>query len=300
MPTLSRKARRSEISRTIMRAIARSVSVISSSSIQSRGGASREGAVLGDADPADLDREALGPQAGAAAVGAGLLGHVALDPLAVGLRVGLFVATLELVEDALEADLVRAAPAEAVRVGHLVALAAGAVEEDLALGLLQLRPGLVDVDAVLLGDRGDQPPPVGGDAAIPGLERALGERKGRVRDDQVRVDYFLKAEAVAAIAGAVGRVEGEDPRLQLGDRGPALQAGELAPRRASSRRRRSRLRPGRRRGRRRPRRTRRGGASGRVSSPVGRRRPRCRVCTSCRGRCPRRGGRSSPSISARE
>ena len=100
----------------------------------------REGAVLGDAEPADLDREALGAQPGAAAVGAGLLRHVALDPLAVGLRVGLFVAALELVDDPLEPDLVGAAAAEPVRVGHLMALAAGAVEEDLPLGLLQLRP----------------------------------------------------------------------------------------------------------------------------------------------------------------
>ena len=32
---------------------------------------------------------------------------------------------------------------------------------------------------------------------------------------------------MAALAGAVGRVEGEDPRLQLGDRGAAVEAGEL-------------------------------------------------------------------------
>ena len=32
---------------------------------------------------------------------------------------------------------------------------------------------------------------------------------------------------MTAIAGAVGRVEGEDPRLQLGDRGAAAEAGEL-------------------------------------------------------------------------
>jgi hypothetical protein len=88
---------------------------------------------VGDADPADLDRQALGAQTVAAAIGAGLLGHVALDPLAVDLRVGLLVTALELVEDPLEANLVGAAAAEAVGVGDLVALAAGAVEEDLFL-----------------------------------------------------------------------------------------------------------------------------------------------------------------------
>ena len=186
MPTFSRKASRSEISRTIRRAIARSVSVISSVVDPLRRGARREVAVLGDAEAADLDREALRPQPGAVAVRARLLGHVALDPLAVGLRVGLLVAALEVVDDPLEADLVGAAAAEAVGVGDLVALVAGAVEEDLALGLLQLRPGLVDVDAVVLGDRGDQPPPVGGDAAVPGLQRALGRARGSGRGRPAR------------------------------------------------------------------------------------------------------------------
>ena len=187
----------------------------------------REVAVLGDAEAADFDREALRPQSGAFALRAGLLRHVALDPLPIGLRVGLFVAPLQVVDDPLEANLVGAPAAEAVGVGDLVALLAGAVEEDLFLQLLQFRPGLVDVDVVGLGDRGDQPAPVGGDAAIPGLQGALGERQGRVGDDQFRVDHFLEAEAVAAVAGAVRGVEGEDPWLELRDRGAAVEAGEL-------------------------------------------------------------------------
>jgi hypothetical protein len=169
-----------------------------------RGRRRREGAVLGDADPADLDRQALRPQPRAFALRAGLLGHVALDPLAVGLRVGLLVAALEVVDDPLEADLVGALATEAVGVGDLVAVLAGAVEEDLFLALLQLRPGQLGVDAVLLGDGGDQPPPVGGDAAVPRLQRALSQREGRVGDDQFGVDHALEAEPVAALAGAVG------------------------------------------------------------------------------------------------
>ena len=52
------------------------------------------------------------------------------------------------------------------------------------------------------------------------------ERVG-IGDDQLGIDHALEAEAVATVAGAVGRVEGEDPRLQLGDRGAAVEAGEL-------------------------------------------------------------------------
>jgi len=177
--------------------------------------------------PPTLTAEALRPQPRALALGAGLLRHVALDPLAVGLRVGLFVAPLQVVDDALEAHPVGAAAAETVGVADQVPLLAGAVEEDLALRLLQLRPGLVGIDVVLLGDGGDQPPPVGGDAAVPGLQRALGQRQGRIGNDEFGVDHALEAEPVAALAGAVRRVEGEDPRLQLRDRGAAAEAGEL-------------------------------------------------------------------------
>ena len=147
-----RRAVRRSRARSAARSPARSRSS-PAPSIHSAAARAESVAVLGDADPADLDREALRPQPRALAVGAGLLGHVALDPLAVGLRVGLLVAALQVVDDPLEADLVGAAAAEAVGVGDLVALAAGAVEEDLFLGFLQLRPGLVGVDAVLLGDR---------------------------------------------------------------------------------------------------------------------------------------------------
>ena len=107
-----------------------------------------------------------------------------------------------------------------------MALAAGAVEEDLAVLVGELLPGRVGVDAVVLGDRLDQPLPVAGVAGAPGLQRALGQRQRRVGDDQLGIDHPLEAEPVAALAGAVGRVEGEDPRLELGDRGAAVEAGE--------------------------------------------------------------------------
>src|SRR5581483_6230729 len=125
-----------------------------------------------------------------------------------------------------EADAVGAAAAEAVRVADLVALAPGPVEEDLALLLRQLLPGRVGIDPVVLRDRLNQPLLVAGVSEPPGLKRALGERQGRIGHHQVGVDDALEAEPVAALAGAVRRVEGEDPRLELRDRGPAVEAGE--------------------------------------------------------------------------
>ncbi len=186
----------------------------------------RELGVVVDRDPPHLDREALRPQPGALADRARLLGHVALHPLADRVGVGLVVSALEVVDDPLEADAVGAPAAEAVGVGHLVALASGAVEEDLAVLVGELLPGRVGVDAVVLGHRLDQPLPVAGVALPPGLQRALGERQRRVWNHQLGVDHPLEAEPVTALAGAVGRVEGEDARLELRDRGAAVEAGE--------------------------------------------------------------------------
>ena len=60
----------------------------------------------------------------------------------------------------------------------------------------------------------------------PGLQRALRDRERRVGNDQLGVDHALEAKAVALRAAAVRRVEREDPRLEFGHRGAAVEAGE--------------------------------------------------------------------------
>ena len=61
----------------------------------------------------------------------------------------------------------------------------------------------------------------------PRCQRALADRQRRVRHHEIRVDLHLRAEAGAALTRAVRGVEREDPRLELGHRGPARQAREL-------------------------------------------------------------------------
>ena len=78
----------------------------------------------------------------------------------------------------------------------------------------------------LLGDRLGHLLVVVRCARGPGQDRALAERQARVRHDQLRVDLHLRAEPGAARAGAVRRVEGEHPRLELRHRGAAVEAGE--------------------------------------------------------------------------
>ena len=91
----------------------------------------------------------------------------------------------------------------------------------------QALPRRFEVDAVALGDRLDQLLVVGGAVRGPGRERALADGQRRIGDDQVGVDLHLRAEAGAPVARTVRRVEREDPRLELGDRGAVLRACEL-------------------------------------------------------------------------
>ena len=67
-------------------------------------------------------------------------------------RVGLAVAALEALDDALEREHVRALAAHAVAVLDVDALAAGALEEQVALLLRQLGPRRLEVDLVAVGD----------------------------------------------------------------------------------------------------------------------------------------------------
>ncbi len=181
---------------------------------------------LVDRHPRHEHRARLGPQPGAAARRARPHAHVLLDLLARELGVGLAVASLEVGDDPLEARLVGAPAAVAVAIGDLHGLAVRAVEEQLAVLLLQLLPRRLEVDAVALGDRLADLLVVVRGAVGPRGERALGDRQRRVGHDQLGVDLALRAQAGAALAGAVRGVEGEHPRLELGHRGAALQAGE--------------------------------------------------------------------------
>ncbi len=77
--------------------------------------------------------------------------------------------------------------------------------------------GLDEVDLVAVADRlDDRVVEVRRPAERPRHERAVGDRERRIGDEQVGVDLLLVAEPGAARAGAVRRVEREDPRLELG------------------------------------------------------------------------------------
>src|SRR5204863_7550268 len=80
--------------------------------------------------------------------------------------------------------------------------------------------------SVRLGHGLQQAPVIDRGGLRPRIQRPLGDRQRWVRNDQLGVDYALEPEPMAAMAAAVRRVEGEDPRLQLRHRRPTVQAGK--------------------------------------------------------------------------
>ena len=103
--------------------------------------------------------------------------------------------------------------------------------------------GDVGRDLVAVGDRLDHRLVEARAADRPRHERAVVDRQRRVGHEQVGVDLLLRAEAGAARARAVRRVEREDARLQLRQRDAVLGAREaLGVRALLVRRRRGRRR----------------------------------------------------------
>ncbi len=199
----------------------------------------RQGAEVLDSRSRDEHRARLGAQAGAAAHRTGSQRHELLDLLPRPLRVGLPVAPLQVPDDPLEPGRVGPAPAIAVAVGDLDRLAVGAVEEQLALVLGQLFPRRVQIHAVAFGDRLRHLLVVVGGAVRPGRQGPFADRQRGVRHDQLGVDLHLRAQARAVLARAVWRVEREDPRLELDQRGAVLRAGEALGEREDGPRRRA-------------------------------------------------------------
>ncbi len=178
---------------------------------------------------ADGDREHLRLEPRALADRARPEAHVLLDPLALVRGVGLAVAPLEVRDDPLEArELMAAAPAHAIRVLDVDPLVARAEKEEVLLLLGEVGPRLRRVDLVAVGHGLDDGfVPARHAAYRPRHERAVVDRQRRIGNDEVRVDLLLRAEAGAARARAVRRVEGEDARLQLGQRDAVVRAREV-------------------------------------------------------------------------
>ena len=88
---------------------------------------------------------------------------------------------------------------------------AGTEQQQLLLLLGQLAEGHVRIDVVGRAHRLEQPSEVLGARRRPRGEGTLRQRQVGIGDDQLGIDLEARSEAVAALAGAVGRVEREVP-----------------------------------------------------------------------------------------
>ena len=180
---------------------------------------------LGDVGAGDADGERLGLEARSVADGAGLLGLVAGQLLAHPGAIGLLEAALQVAQYALERLVDRVAP-DAVLVAELDRLLVGAVQDRVADPLRQVVPGRTSGDLVVPGEALQRLVVVGRLGAGPGRDGAVSEAGPLVGDDKVGIEEALDAESVAGRAGAVGRVEAEQARLDLLDGEAALGTGK--------------------------------------------------------------------------
>ncbi len=138
------------------------------------------------------------------------LPHVALDLLALAVRLRLGVTTPQIGQDALEVGVVGSDPPVAVLVPNLDALAVGrTVQQELLLLGPKLLPRCIARDAVLVTDRLDEPAEVSAAVPRPRMDRPVGHRQGGIRHDELWVDFERRPKTIARAAGAVGRVERE-------------------------------------------------------------------------------------------
>ena len=163
------------------------------------------------------------------AVRAGALAHALLDLPLHGVGLGLPVAALQIVHDALKGLIERPlAPGLIVVEGEL--LAPGSIEDDVQHLGGELFHRVGELEAVL-GGQGVEIHP--GDAVGLDIVPARGgngpvqDGQGLVGDDELRVHLHLGAQAGAGGAGAEGVVEGEHPGGELLDGHAAVLAGVI-------------------------------------------------------------------------
>ncbi len=173
---------------------------------------------VGDAAPVERHREDLGLEPRPAARAAGHVAHVALVFVARPVALGVTVPALDPLHHALEAGVVGPLAPVFVAVAD-VHLVLGAVEDRLLPPRRQRPPRSVEVEALLVAERLEQPQEVF--ERVPGRprrDRALAQRALGVGHDQLGVDLFLGADAGAVGTSAIGRVERERPGLEVLDR----------------------------------------------------------------------------------
>ena len=189
----------------------------------------RERTDLGDALTADMDRQRLGLQPGATALGTGHLSHVALVALTRPLGVSLCVPALDERHHTLESRCVGTVPAIAVAVLD-VDLVVLTVQDRVTRTVGQCVPRLVQGELQILTQGRQDPQEVVSRTRPlrPWRDRTLVDREVLVGDQQLWVDLELGTQPGALGAGAERGVERERARFELvHGQGVVVGAGHL-------------------------------------------------------------------------
>ena len=183
---------------------------------------------LGDVASAHGDRQRRRLEPGPLAGRAGHLTHVAGEPLAGGVGLGLGVAPFDVVDHTLELGAVAAGAAVPVAVRDPYR-AGQSGQQQLAVCGRQVPPRDRGGEPTLLGQRGDHPGEVVGHMGRrPGRDRPVVQAQRVVGHDQLLVDLHPGADARALRARAPRSVEGELSGLELLHRDVVLVgAGQL-------------------------------------------------------------------------
>ena len=104
---------------------------------------------------------------------------------------------------------------------------AGAVKDRLLRPLWQVLPFGVERELVVLAERLQRLHVIGARRLRPRRDRAAAQGPVLVGNDEIGVDVLLDPEPAAGRAGAERIVEGEQPRLDLGDGEARDRAGEF-------------------------------------------------------------------------
>ena len=190
------------------------------------GAAHRQLGDFADMLAADLDAQRFRLEPVAVAGLAGNVGEIFCQFLARPLALGLAIAAVDIGDDALE-RLLGVVGAHAVFIGEFDLVVAGAVQDRGLRLLRQVLPLGVERELVELAERGQGLDVIGRGRFRPRRDRALAQGQFLVGNDQVFVDMLLDAEAAAGRAGAIGIVEGKQPRLDFRNGEAGNRAGEF-------------------------------------------------------------------------
>src|SRR6185503_18414667 len=179
---------------------------------------------VSDAGAVHQDREALGPEPFPLAGLTRLLGHELFERCPDAVAGGLAVAPLDVPKHAFPFALVLAPAASTV--GLELELAWSPMKQSVPGGLAMLAPWCVQLELERLGQGRQHDLAQVAAGLTPGQNDALKDGDAGIAQHQIRVYFPTGAHAVAVGTGAKRRVEGELPRLQLGQRQPANGASE--------------------------------------------------------------------------